>query len=608
MTTKKAAKRDAAAILTELFAAVAGGELEARADTTGLAAADQALAEAANRALDALAGKAHMYRACLDAIPFPISVTDMEMNWLFFNDAAVKVTGLDRDAMAGKPCCNWGADICKTSRCGIEKLRAGETTSFFTQPGLDMDFQVDVQHIHDVDGAEIGHIEVVQDITASTRIRDYQADAVERVTRCLSQFARGDLDLDTSVAEADSHTAEVRERFLEISASLDRSVEAVRTLVGDTRRLVDAGAEGRLDVRADATRHAGDFRVVVEGFNQTLDVMLGPIKQATQALEALADRDLTTRIDAEFAGDHGKIKEALNNTAASLDQSIGDVSGVVEQVASAADQIARSSEQLASGASQQASALQQTAASMQQIAAQTDANASNTRAAKDLADQAKATTDTGLGEIQHMVEAMAEIKTAAEQTAVIIRDINDIAFQTNLLALNAAVEAARAGEAGRGFAVVAEEVRNLAGRAKEAARNTEHLIKQSVNHVEKGQTISSSARANLDKIAELVGKVTGLVGEITLASGEQARGISQVNVAISEMDNVVQQTAAGSEESSSAALQLSSQARQLAQQVASFQLSAAGGPPARSNGRALSAAPRANARLASRRDEDFLDF
>ena len=202
----------------------------------------------------------------------------------------------------------------------------------------------------------------------------------------------------------------------------------------------------------------------------------------------------------------------------------------------------------------------------------TKQNADNTRQAQMLSEETRDAANRGTGEMTRMVDAMGKIKTSAERTAEIIKDINDIAFQTNLLALNAAVEAARAGDAGRGFAVVAEEVRNLAGRAKDAARNTESLIKESVHLAETGEGISGDVNENLQRMVGAIQKVTDIISEITVASSEQARGIEQVNKAMVEMDQVTQRAAANSEESSSAAEELAGQAQELMSLVSKFKL------------------------------------
>jgi methyl-accepting chemotaxis protein len=198
-----------------------------------------------------------------------------------------------------------------------------------------------------------------------------------------------------------------------------------------------------------------------------------------------------------------------------------------------------------------------------------------------------------------MKDAMAKIRTSAEGTAAIIKDINEIAFQTNLLALNAAVEAARAGEAGRGFAVVAEEVRNLALRSKEAAKKTEQLIVESVKLAAHGASLSQGAGESLEQIVGAVGSVSAIIADIASASDEQARGIEQVNKAVAEMDEVTQQNAANSEESASASEELSGQARELTALVARFDLGEAGrgarGLPASARATASSPVVRARA-------------
>lgn len=360
--------------------------------------------------------------------------------------------------------------------------------------------------------------------------------------------------------------------FNTIKDNLNQCVEAVNLLVEDSQGLSRAAVEGRLQTRADVSRHQGDFRHIVEGVNKTLDAVIGPVMEATQVLEELAHYNLRVRVMGEYSGDHARIKTALNSTAKALHDALAQVAESVEQVSSASQQIASSSQQVAQGASEQASSLEETSSSLEQMSGMTKQNADNTIQARTLAQSTKEAAEKGGQAMARMIDAMERIRSASESTAQIIKDINEIAFQTNLLALNAAVEAARAGDAGRGFAVVAEEVRNLALRSKEAAKKTEDLIKMSVGHAESGRVISGEVAASLTEIVTAAGKVNNIVGEIAVASQEQARGIEQVNTAVSEMDKVVQVAAANAEESSSAAEELSSQAEELTGLVARFQL------------------------------------
>jgi methyl-accepting chemotaxis protein len=202
------------------------------------------------------------------------------------------------------------------------------------------------------------------------------------------------------------------------------------------------------------------------------------------------------------------------------------------------------------------------------MSSMTRQNADNAQQANTLAGEARKAADKGTEAMTRMNSAIADIQKSSDQTAKIIKVIDEIAFQTNLLALNAAVEAARAGEAGKGFAVVAEEVRNLAMRSAEAAKNTSELIAESVKNSGNGVEIAGEVATILDEIVGGIGKTTDLVAEIAAASQEQAQGISQVNTAVTQMDKVTQQNAANAEESASASEELSSQAEQLNEMVA----------------------------------------
>ena len=234
-----------------------------------------------------------------------------------------------------------------------------------------------------------------------------------------------------------------------------------------------------------------------------------------------------------------------------------------EEVTAAANQIAASSQSLAEGASEQASSLEETSSSLEEMSSMTRQNAENADQARAMMSKTRQIVEKVDSHMNKMAGAIAEITKTSEETGKIIKTIDEIAFQTNLLALNAAVEAARAGEAGAGFAVVANEVRNLALRAAEAARNTSGLIENTINAVRQGRELTSETQAAYRENVEIAGKVGQLIDEIAVASREQAQGIAQVNRAVSEMDKVTQQTAAKAEESASASEELTAQSEQM---------------------------------------------
>ncbi len=234
-----------------------------------------------------------------------------------------------------------------------------------------------------------------------------------------------------------------------------------------------------------------------------------------------------------------------------------------DQVSSASGQVSSASQSLAEGASEQAAAIEETSSSIEEMASMTRKNADNAQQANTLMAETGRVVDQANHSMKELTESMKEISGASEETAKIIKTIDEIAFQTNLLALNAAVEAARAGEAGAGFAVVANEVRNLAMRAADAAKNTANLIEGTVKKIKNGSDIVSRTNEAFGKVAGGAKKVGELVGEISAASSEQSQGVEQINTAVAEMHNVVQKNAASAEESASAAEESNAQAEQM---------------------------------------------
>ena len=243
---------------------------------------------------------------------------------------------------------------------------------------------------------------------------------------------------------------------------------------------------------------------------------------------------------------------------------IGVLRNDSDQISAASAEIAGSSQKMAEGASEQASSLEETSAAMEEITSMVRQNTDNARQANNVSSEAQRAVQRGGEVMVRMNQAIEKIKESSDQTAKIVKTIDEIAFQTNLLALNAAVEAARAGEAGKGFAVVAEEVRNLAQRSAEAAKNTAALIGDSQSNADQGVEISNEVTKVLQNIGEKVAKVSTLNQEVSSASDEQAKGIDQINTAVSQMDHLTQGNAANAEESAVASEKLNNQAFELA--------------------------------------------
>ena len=278
---------------------------------------------------------------------------------------------------------------------------------------------------------------------------------------------------------------------------------------------------------------------------------------------------------------------------------------VSDQVADASSQVSSASQSLAQGTTEQAAGLQETSSSLEEMASQTKQNADNAAQANTLATEARKAANLGADSMEKMAQAIADIEKSSDETAKIIKVIDEIAFQTNLLALNAAVEAARAGEAGKGFAVVAEEVRNLAIRSAEAADKTTELIEQSGKNAKNGVQISSEVKSALDQIVQGITKTSDLVGELSAANQEQAQGIEQINAAVAQMDKVTQQNAAGAEQAASAAGQLAAQAQSMRESVTELQQVINGQAQIRETEPSAKAAKESSRRTAKLSDQIF---
>ena len=362
---------------------------------------------------------------------------------------------------------------------------------------------------------------------------------------------------------------------------------------GNTLRTEIEGAYRRLaeiKVQAAANTAAENADTANRSTNLTIGLLIGamvislslgwyiasvikkPVGEMVAAAKRIADGDLDVEMVVRSKDEVGVLAESFSHMLENVNEVMSNINSASEQVASGSRQVSDSSMALSQGATEQASSIEELTASIEQIASQTRLNAQNATHASTLADETKASAIEGNDQMQSMLKSMESINESSISISKIIKVIDEIAFQTNILALNAAVEAARAGEHGKGFAVVAEEVRNLAARSANAAKETAELIEGSMRIVGQGTKVANLTADSLTRIVSSIEKVSDLVNNISTASNEQSIGVDQINQGISQIADVVQTTSATSEETAAASEELSSQAELLKQQVSRFKL------------------------------------
>ncbi|QBG89521.1 methyl-accepting chemotaxis protein [Xanthomonas oryzae] len=412
--------------------------------------------------------------------------------------------------------------------------------------------------------ARLQHLDLVEarKLSVNTVVFEHP-DAINEAMDVMSDHGRGALRRD--MRRLPGQRAALHQ-------ALDTGKDNLSAINSNIARLADAAARDDFSAHADQARHRFAFAEMVQALNRLMQQADAGLDDVGRIMAAIADGDLSQRVESHYEGAFGRLADAANRTAMQLTSIVQGIQHSAEMINTAAGEIASGNAGLSTRTEHQAANLEETAASMEELTSTVRQNADNARQANQLVKGTGEVAESGGRVVQEVVSTMQAITQSSARISDIIGVIDGIAFQTTILVLNAAVEVARAGEQGRGFAVVATEVRALAQRSAGAAKEIKQLISDSVEKVAQGSELVQQAGTTMTDVLSSVKRVSAIMAEITAASTEQSAGIEQVSTTVMQLDEMTQQNAALVEEATAAARSMEDQAADLTRAVAVFRL------------------------------------
>lgn len=510
---------------TEVLAvATASGNFSIRGDAECFKGSFKEIILKLNQSLDSTVREIHWYESAMHSINPALGIYDADMNVMFMNKTMLNQSFQKKECVYANPCSQNRFPICGTPNCAVKRFLEGVSTTQMEMDGKNYDLTVSA--VHNEEGEVTAYIEIMRDVTQRIEIEKFQDIEIKKLSENLKRLAKGQLDLDLSVAKSNKYTADTRQKFLLISDTIQTAIHSIKTYVQD----------------------------------------------ASSKLAAIASGDFDQEIKLDYRGDFSLIKDSLNMIIDNMNQIVRDIGVTADEVEAGAQRVAEESEKIAQATTQEDATIQEIGCAVGRIVVQADANAVNARRAQNFTKQAQNVTCRGSEKIKEMMGGMQEISAASENISKIIKTIEDIAFQTNILALNAAVEAARAGRYGKGFAVVAAEVRNLAAKSAKAASETSRLIQETIQKTTHGAEMAVDSEKTFEEIRAVVEGVGAAVDQIAEASSEQAVFISQISQAVEQISATTHLNSSAAEKSAETGLAMSARSTVLKEQIKRFKV------------------------------------